>query len=150
MYPLAQDGLLNSEGASWHKNRKMILRHVFTKRAKDVRNSETDIHLLFDAIGPVDKDGWTQEVDLPDLFHRLSLDMSTTFLLGTSADSQLAGMSDARMKAAMDEFGLVPGKRDSKLTYGEAYDVVRNYFSWRSKLGSKYWIADGPKVGVAA
>lgn len=146
MYPLAQEGLLNSEGASWHKNRKMILRHIFTKRAKDVRNSETDMQLLFDAIGPVDNGGWTQEVDLLDLFHRLSLDMSTTFLLGTSAESQLSGMRDARMKAAMMEFGLVPGKRSSKFTYGEAYEVVRNYFSWRSKLGSKYWIADGLKV----
>ncbi|KAK4504149.1 hypothetical protein PRZ48_005065 [Zasmidium cellare] len=149
MYPLAQEGLLNSEGESWHKNRKMILRHIFTKRAKDVRDSESDIQLLFDAIGPVDNDGWTQEVDLLDLFHRLSLDMSTTFLLGTSAESQLSGMRDARIKAAMMEFGLVPGKRSSKLTYGEAYEVVRNYFSWRSKLGSKYWLADGFKYRKA-
>lgn len=146
MYPLAQEGLLNSEGASWHKNRKMILRHIFTKRAKDVRNSEADVQLLFDAIGPVDQDGWTQEVDLLDLFHRLSLDMSTTFLLGTSANSQLSAMRDARMRAAMAEFDLIPSKHTFKLTYGEAYEVVRDYFSWRSKLGSKYWIADGPRV----
>ena len=142
MYPLAQQGLLNSEGDHWHKNRKMILRHIGTKRAKDVRNAEADIQLLFQAMGPVNHQGWTETVDLLDLFHRLSLDMSTTFLLGTSANSQASGMRDVRMRAAMTEFGLVPDKRSWRMSYNEAYEIVRNYFSWRSKLGSKYWLAD--------
>ncbi|EME82945.1 uncharacterized protein MYCFIDRAFT_2871, partial [Pseudocercospora fijiensis CIRAD86] len=144
MYPLAQEGLLNSEGEAWHKNRKMVMRHIGTKRAKDVRHSEGDIQLLFTAIGPTEQDGWTGVVDLLDLFHRLSLDMSTTFLLGTSADSQLNGMRETRLKAAMEEFDLVPSKRSkAKMSYGVAYETVRNHFSRRSKLGSKYWMADG-------
>ncbi|KAK4627327.1 hypothetical protein CLAFUW4_04496 [Fulvia fulva] len=127
----------------------MILRHIGTKRAKDVRNAEADIQLLYEAMGPVDHDGWTETVDLLDLFHRLSLDMSTTFLLGTSANSQASGMRDVRMRAAMKEFGLVPGKRTSRMSYNEAYEVVRNFFSWRSKLGSKYWLADSLKYRQA-
>ncbi|EME46072.1 hypothetical protein DOTSEDRAFT_70159 [Dothistroma septosporum NZE10] len=50
MYPLAQDGLLNSRGDIWHKNRKTILRHIGTKRVKDVRNAEADIQLLSQAM----------------------------------------------------------------------------------------------------
>ncbi|KXT05195.1 hypothetical protein AC578_8433 [Pseudocercospora eumusae] len=150
MYPLAQEGLLNSEGEAWHKNRKMVMRHIGTKRAKDVRQSEGDIQLLFTAIGPADQDGWTGVVDLLDLFHRLSLDMSTTFLLGTSADSQLNGMRETRLKAAMEEFDLVPSKQSkAKMSYGIAYETVRNHFSWRSKLGSKYWMADSPRYRKA-
>lgn len=146
MYPLAQDGLLNSEGEEWHRKRKLLLRHIHNKRVKDVQNYETDIELLFNAIGPVQEDGWTGTVDLLDLFHRMSLDMSTSFLLGTSANSQLNGMRNARIQAAIDEFGLRRGKNDKSLSYDEAYEVVRHYFSLRSKLGSKYWVADSYKV----
>lgn len=146
MYPLAQDGLLNSEGEDWHRNRKLILRHIHSKRVKDVQNYETDIDLLFSAIGPAQEDGWTSTVDLLDLFHRMSLDMSTSFLLGTSANSQINGMRNARMQAAIDKFGLRRGKTDKSLSYDEAYEVVRHYFSLRSKLGSKYWVADSYKV----
>lgn len=149
MYPLAQEGLLNSEGESWHRNRKLIMRHIGTKKARDVRNSEGDIQLLLSAIGPCNHDGWTQTVDLLDLLHRISLDMSTTFLLGTSANAQLAGLHDAKKRAAMEEFDLVPAKRNAEMTYGEAYETVRDFFSWRSKLGSKYWMADGTKYRKA-
>ncbi|WPB04022.1 uncharacterized protein RHO25_008666 [Cercospora beticola] len=149
MYPLAQEGLLNSEGEAWSRNRKLILRHINTKRVKDVRSAESDVQLLFDTIGPADHDGWTETVDLLDLFHRLSLDMSTTYLLGTSANSQLTGVFERKRQAAMAEYDLIPNKRDQKMSYGEAYEIVRNYFSWRSKLGSKYWIADSPKYREA-
>lgn len=147
LYPLAQEGLLTTDGQTWHHNRKMIQRHIGTKRAKDVRDSEVDIQLLFDAIGQVGKDGWTETVDLLDLFHRLALDMSTTYLLGTSANSQAKGIFTKEKDAAKLKFGLVEPKKTSKaMTYDEAYETVRNYFSWRSKLGSKYWLADGFNV----
>ncbi|KAM3425024.1 hypothetical protein BST61_g6993 [Cercospora zeina] len=149
MYPLAQEGLLNSEGEAWSRNRKLILRHINTKRVKDVRSAESDVQLLFDAIGSCDHDGWTETVDLLDLFHRLSLDMSTTYLLGTSANAQLTGVFERKRQAAMAEVDLVPNKHDQKMSYGDAYEIVRNYFSWRSKLGSKYWIADSPKYREA-
>ncbi|CAK3767756.1 cytochrome P450 [Lecanosticta acicola] len=142
MYPLAQDGLLNSEGEAWHRNRKLILRHLHNKHIKDVKNAEGDIELLFDAIGPFKQDGWTGVVDLLDLFHRMSLDISTSFLLGTSANSQVNGMRNVTIQAAIDEFGLRRGRMDSKMSYDEAYEIVRHYYSMRSKLGSKYWMAD--------
>ncbi|KAI5358216.1 Putative cytochrome P450 [Septoria linicola] len=149
MYPLAQEGLLNSEGEAWMRNRKLILRHINTKRVKDVREAEPDVQLLFDAIGPADSNGWTETVDLLDLFHRMSLDMSTTYLLGTSANAQFSGIAARKREAIMLDYSLVPSKRDREMTYEEAYDVVRNYFSWRSKLGSKYWLADSPRYRKA-
>ena len=150
MYPLAQEGLLNSEGAAWTRNRKLILRHINTKRVKDVRSAEPDVQNLFDAIGSADQNGWTGTVDLLDLFHRLSLDMTTTYLLGTSANSQLTGMKERKREAVMAEYDLVRNKsKEQKMSYNEAYEVVRNYFSHRSKLGSKYWLADSPRYREA-
>lgn len=150
MYPLAQDGLLNSEGDAWVRNRKLILRHINTKRVKDARGAEPDVQLLFNAIGSADHNVWTGAVDLLHLFHRLSLDMTTTYLLRTSANAQLTGMKDKKREAAMAEYDLVLNKkRNQKMTYSEAYEIVRNYFSYRSKLGSKYWMADSPRYREA-
>ena len=146
LYPLAQEGLLLTEGALWHKNRKLIQRLIGVQRAKDVHRIDRDIELLFDAIGPVQSDGWTDEVDLLDLFHHLALDASTAFLLGNCANAQTRYIKEKERKAAMADFGLKPEKQSTEMSIDEAYEIIRDYFSWRAKLGSKYWLADSLKV----
>ncbi|KAF2766357.1 cytochrome P450 [Teratosphaeria nubilosa] len=141
--PLAQDGLLLTEGDIWHRKRKLISRHLGTKRAKDTSREEVHIQTLFEAIGDDDHDGWTGEVDLVDLLHRFALDTSTAFLLGKGAESQRSGMKEKQRQAAMKEFDLVPGKSATDMSYDQAYETIRQYLSRRSKLGSLYWIADG-------
>ncbi|KAH9822820.1 Cytochrome-P450 52A13 [Teratosphaeria destructans] len=141
--PLAQDGLLLTEGDIWHRKRKLISRHLGTKRAKDTSREEVHIQTLFEAIGNVDHDGWTDEVDLVDLLHRFALDTSTAFLLGKGAESQRSGMREKQRQAAMKDFDLVPGQSTTEMSYDQAYETIRQYLSRRSKLGSLYWIADG-------
>lgn len=102
--------------------------------------------MLFKAIGDIRNDGWTEVIDLLDLFHRLALDMSTLYLLGMSAGSQKSGIREAAKQMAMQEFDLIPAQRNTEMAYSEAYDVIRDHLSWRSKLGSWYWLADGPRV----
>lgn len=150
IYPLAQDGLLTTEGQKWHKNRKLIQRHIGGRKVKDVSSAEKDIKLLFEAVGRPDEEGWSPEVDLLELFHRLALDLSTSYLLGTSANSQASSLlaldseeNGPNIKAKRGPFGWLQNR---PMTYGEAYEIVRNHFSWRSKLGSKYWLADSLEV----
>lgn len=145
LYPLAQEGLLLTDGQVWQHNRKLIQRFIGANNAKDVKVAEKDIQLLFEAIGPVDQSGWTEEVDLLELFHRMALDMSTTFLLGTSANSQANGIFEKAKQEAKVKYGLLDARNRKKAyTYDEAYEIIRNYISLRAKLGSKYWLADGP------
>jgi hypothetical protein len=56
MYPLAQDGILTTEGAQWAHHRKTIQRLGF-RGAKDCSNIEPDVKLLFEAIGSTGTEG---------------------------------------------------------------------------------------------
>ena len=146
LYPLAQEGLLLTEGALWQHNRKLIQRLIGVQRARDVHRIDRDIELLFEAIGPAQSDGWTEEVDLLDLFHHLALDASTAFLLGNCANAQASYIQKKARQAAIAEFGLKLEKPNKEMSIDEAYEIIRDYFSWRAKLGSKYWLADSFKV----
>ncbi|KAK4543249.1 hypothetical protein LTR36_005799 [Oleoguttula mirabilis] len=114
-----------------------------TQRAKDAGRDEEHMQTFFNAIGDIHEDGWIEVVDLLDLFQRLALDMSTSFLLGMSADLQAAGIRDAAEKG---EAHLAVG---TGMTYNEAYETIRTYLSWRSKLGSLYWMADSAQFADA-
>lgn len=145
LYPLAQEGLLTTDGVTWQRNRKLIQRSLGGKNAKDIEPLEKDVQLLFEAIGCGDEDGWTAVVDLLPLFHRMALDMSTTYLLGASADSQAKGII-GKVQQTKEKRKIKKTSAESKpqaYTYDEAYEIVREYLSRRAKLGSKYWLADG-------
>lgn len=145
LWPLAQDGVLATEGAQWLHHRKVVQR-ALSKGAKETKHIEAEVQLLFQAIGEPNADGYTKTVDLLDLFFRMALDLSIQHLFGTTVDSQITGMIDRDRAAAMEKHGLVPRPKASPPpSYNEAYEVVRSYLSRRSKLGSKYWLADGPK-----
>jgi len=81
------------------------------------------------------------ELDLLQSFMQLNLGMTVKHLLGVSAGSQLAGLTNASKIGA----SATPGKAED-MTYEEAYDTYRKYLTWRAKLGSLYWLADGPTV----
>lgn len=143
--PLAQEGLLLTDGPSWHVKRKLVQRHIGHNKAKDVSRDEPHVQKLFEAIGQTNSDGWTDEIDICELLHHAALDMSTTYLFGAGAKSQEEGIREIKMRKAMAEYNLVPAKRTSGMTFNEAYEVIRCHLSWRSKLGSWYWLADGRK-----
>ncbi|KAK4903663.1 hypothetical protein LTR49_026735 [Elasticomyces elasticus] len=142
LYPIVQDGILTTEGHEWARHRKLIHRLGF-RGAKDPAAIEPDVQLLFRAMGPaVNAEGWTEMTDVMDLFMRMSLDMTLTHLFGATAGSQIAGMA----KRNADSEASPVQDRDTQATmYNQAYEVLRDYLSWRAKLGSKYWLADGPK-----
>lgn len=138
--------MLATEGAQWLHHRKTVQR-ALSKGAKEIKHIETEIQLLFQAIGESNAEGWTKQVDLLDLFFRMALDLSIQHLFGTTVDSQITGIRNRDRAVAMEKYGLVPARGTSQLlSYSESYEIVRTFLSRRSKLGSKYWLADGPKV----
>lgn len=144
--PLAQEGLLLAHGEQWHRKRKLVQRYMGIQRAKDTGRDEEHIQMLFNAIGPTQGNGWTGVVDLLELLHRAALDLSTEFLLGISAGAQAAGIRDTTGQSLSTKHSITPPALDSSMTYNEAYETVRTYLSWRSKLGSIYWLADSFEV----
>lgn len=103
----------------------MIQWHGF-KGAKDARNVESDIQLLFEAIGlAIDADGWTEEVDLFDLFIRMSLDMSLKHLFGQTAGSQLTGFRERRGDAAMSNYQV--DAAEGAETSGKAMNYIEGH-----------------------
>lgn len=156
LYPLAPEALGTTDGPAWVHNRKMVMKHVGTFRVKDTRSNEAAIQLLFDAIGGDDvaaadspAAGWTREVDLMDLFLRMALDMTTEYLLGTSFGSQENGIRD-RSGGGTAAAGTGHQRRKKYgLTWEQAFEIAREYMSWRAKLGSKAWMADSPRYRQA-
>lgn len=132
-YPLAQRGLLLTEGNEWLPNHKVAVRSMTGRSQKDTSQDQKLIDTLFDFIGEEVGDGWTKTVDLLDLFHRLALDISTTYVLGTDAGA-LACLTDEAS--------------EGKWAYQEASEVVRVQMALRARLGSWYWVADSFKVSL--
>lgn len=80
--PFLGDSIFTTDGKAWQDNRSLI-RPMFVKdRVKDLANfgKWTDV-LLSKLPAP----GVT--VDIMDLFYRMTLDVTTEFLLGTSVNS---------------------------------------------------------------
>jgi cytochrome P450 len=144
--PLAQRGILTTEGTEWLHNRKFFQRHLNSVKSRDMRDVEGDVQLLFMATGEVNDEGWTlREVNMSDLLQRLTLDASTRFLFGVTAEAQVSGMLESSM-------AFSPEKRSDVQTamakYTEALQFIRTMVTARGALGSAGWMADSFKVGL--
>ena len=145
LYPLAQRSVLVSEGAEWAHHRKLASRGI-ARGAKHTGHLESNMRTLIGAIGPAkDDEGWTEEVDLLDLFYRFTLDVSAQHLFGVSSHSQASAMSD-RESTAIVQDSVSRKSRSATMTLDEAYDTVSSYVARRSRLGSKCWMIDSFKV----
>lgn len=147
LHPLAQGGVLTTEGTEWLHNRKFFQRHLNTAKSRDLRCLEPEMRLLFRAAGPGGEEGWSlREVDMSALLRRLTLDISTKYLFGISAESQKAGMRELDPLVP-----LGPKEPESELQiamakYTDALQLIRTYVTARGAMGSGYWMVDSPKV----
>lgn len=95
------NGIFTTEGEAWRHSREM-LRPCFSRdQIDDLAHFEKHVSRLMDVL-PHDT---SETVDLQPLFHKLTLDISTEFLFGQSADSLLpedAGVNAGFVKAYED------------------------------------------------
>ncbi|KAI4125952.1 MAG: hypothetical protein LQ338_004008 [Usnochroma carphineum] len=90
------DGIFNVDGQAWHDARS-LLRPLFAKtEISQLEIFEKHTQELISLIG---REG--QEIDISDLFYKLTLDTATDFLLGRSVDSLIC--ADSSFAKAFNE-----------------------------------------------
>ncbi|KAI0386468.1 cytochrome P450 [Hypomontagnella monticulosa] len=136
--PMLLPGLFTTDGHIWSRWRAMV-KPQFTRKKFDqnVANSERHMDLVFMALGEPKADGWTEDVDLLDHLYRLTMDTTTQFLFGASAETQTAALVRARkIPSETHVKSLLDGFDDKFLEAG-------SYVGHRIKLSNMYWMYDG-------
>lgn len=80
--PFLGDSIFATDGEMWHRSRNLIRPMFMTDRLSDLVIFERQIEKMMSHIPPSG-----QTVDIMDLFFRLTMDVTTDFLLGESANS---------------------------------------------------------------
>jgi cytochrome P450 len=121
------DGIFVQDGKSWEHSRAMLRPNFIRDQVSDLDLEERHVQDLFRVLPPVDKAGWTSEVDIQTLFFRLTIDSACEFLFGESVDSQLR------------EAGLLP-KTATTVDFATHFDRALLHLARRFRLGDQYWL----------
>ncbi|KAG4441899.1 hypothetical protein IFR05_002640 [Cadophora sp. M221] len=117
MGPLLGNGIFTSDGANWEHSRALV-RPSFTKsRVANLDSYESHIQNL---IARIPKDG--SSVDLQVLFHQLTLDSATEFLLGESVHC------------------LTSPPDSPQQLFGQNFDIAQNLIWERVRMGDLVWL----------
>ncbi|KAI0518387.1 cytochrome P450 monooxygenase CYP539B5 [Xylaria bambusicola] len=81
-YPFLGDSIFATDGKLWHNSRSLIRPMFMTDRVSDLIIFERQIEKMMKYIPPSG-----QTVEMMDLFFRMTMDVTTDFLLGESANS---------------------------------------------------------------
>ncbi|KAK5635188.1 hypothetical protein RRF57_010900 [Xylaria bambusicola] len=81
-YPFLGDSIFATDGKLWHNSRSLIRPMFMTDRLSDLIIFERQIEKMMKYIPPSG-----QTVEMMDLFFRMTMDVTTDFLLGESANS---------------------------------------------------------------
>ncbi|KAI2607266.1 cytochrome P450 monooxygenase CYP539B5 [Hypoxylon fragiforme] len=80
--PFLGDSIFTTDGQLWHDSRSLIRPMFVRDRVSDLATFERWVSMLLSKLPPSG-----QAVDIMDLFYRMTLDITTDFLLGASVDS---------------------------------------------------------------
>lgn len=77
------DSIFATDGDKWHNSRQLIRPQFIKDRVSDLHTFETHIQQMISII----REAQGQTINVQDLFFRLTLDVTTHFLLGSSVNS---------------------------------------------------------------
>ena len=97
-YPQGLDGIFATDGEQWHHSRQLLRPQFAKDRVSDLQTFETHTQKVITII----KEAKGSTIDVQDLFFRMTLDVTTHFLLGSSVDS----LSTPQVEFA-EAFGIV-------------------------------------------
>ncbi|KAG6988843.1 cytochrome P450 52A13 [Physcia stellaris] len=81
-HPFLGDSIFTTDGEAWRYSRQLIRPQFVKDRLSDLGIFEKHVGRLMSHI-----DGHGEEIDIADLFYRMTLDSTTDYLLGESVDS---------------------------------------------------------------
>jgi len=86
-------GIFTQDGKPWEHSRALLRPNFARDQVSDLELEENHVKNLLKVI-PIKSDGWTAEINIQEMFFRLTIDSATEFLFGQSVGSQLteAGM----------------------------------------------------------
>ncbi|RKF53380.1 Cytochrome P450 52A12 [Golovinomyces cichoracearum] len=131
-WPLLGNGIFTQEGPSWEHSRAMLRPQFSREQISKLDLEETHVQNLMrslDTLTPPNAQGWIEDVDLQELFFRLTLDLATEFLFGKSVDSQILLLEEQN-----DDFSKNLG------LFAKAFDDAQLGLSKRSHFGDYYWL----------
>lgn len=134
MWPLLGNGIFTQSSKEWKHSREMMRPQFTRDQVSDLELEERHVQNMMAALdAKLKSDGWTDVVDLQDLFFRLTLDSATEFLLGESADSQLQHIPG------------YPRERNSadalhNIDFAWAFDRGQAGVATRARFGPMYWL----------
>lgn len=138
-WPMLGNGIFTQSARDWKHSRDMMRPQFTRDQVSDLELEERHVQNLMSALdakllNKAEGGGWTDVVDLQDLFFRLTLDSATEFLLGESADSQLQhipGYPRAR-NSAQDALHNVD--------FAWAFDRGQAGLARRARFGPLFWL----------
>ncbi|CAG8978818.1 hypothetical protein HYALB_00012218 [Hymenoscyphus albidus] len=128
-------------GAARTKNLSDLIGNGIFRGRRIVGSFSTPIATpIHSAVPNEDERGWV-ETDLMPLIHRFTLDASTEFLFGESANSQSSAL------AVVDSGNTTDSQRD--MDFSEAMRYAQETIMCRLRFKSLYWIISSNKFGKA-
>lgn len=121
-FPMFGDGIFNQDGDAWKLSRELLRPQFHVKEYSDLNMFRDAIDNLLYAIP---NEGGI--IDLQPLFFRLTLNVTTEFLLGESIES------------------LKGPESTGEETFAEAFDIAQEYIAKRFRFLDFYWLIDGKR-----
>ncbi|KAF9894409.1 hypothetical protein FE257_007912 [Aspergillus nanangensis] len=87
LFQLIGTGISASDGKAWEHSRAMLRPQFVKSHIADLGLQEKHIQELFRQL-PTNEDGWTDQINISQMFFRFTLDFTTEFLFGTTVHSQ--------------------------------------------------------------
>ena len=121
-FPMFGDRIFTQEGEPWKHSRELLRPQFLHKQDEDLEIFREAVDNVIDILSKADG-----VVDLQPLFFRLTLDVTTAFLFGESAQS------------------LKAPEYAGEQTFAEAFNTAQQYVAKRFRLLDLYWLIGGKK-----
>ena len=140
--PLLGLGLPTLRGKAWQNSRSLLRPQFARDQISDLDLQGRHLKTLSEGL-EIKQDGWTDRVDLQNLFYNLTLDTATEFLYGQSAHSSKVSASNAAHDAPLRN--TRDANDPDKVIFGHHFDEGKSWTGTRSLLGKWAWLAHSPQ-----
>ncbi|KAI2471328.1 putative N-alkane-inducible cytochrome P450 [Annulohypoxylon bovei var. microspora] len=130
--PLLGKGIFTSRGDVWKHSRALLRPQFAREMISDPQLEEQHLAHLWRRLPADGATGWTGKVDLAPLFFKFTLDTSTEFIFGQSANSLL-------QDEAAESEGEEAGERKKRDLAGH-FNAAKVWIDKRGALAKFYWL----------